>query len=110
MNTRRNFIAQLVVTAATPALLCSKLLGQTPAPVKLEESDPMATALGYKEDTAKVDATKYAQHKSDQKCSGCALYQSKAGEANGPCAAFGGKRVLAGGWCAAFAKKPQAAK
>ena len=110
MNTRRNFLAQLVVTAATPALLCSKLLGQTSAPIKLEESDPMATALGYKEDTAKVDTAKYAQHKAEQKCSNCALFQGKAGDANGPCAAFGGKLVLTGGWCAAFAKKPEAAK
>ena len=110
MNTRRNFLAQLVVTAATPALLCSKLLGQTPAPVKLEESDPMGTAHGYKEESTKVDAAKYAQHTAEQKCSGCALFQGKAGDANGPCAAFGGKLVLAGGWCAAFAKKPEAAK
>lgn len=74
--------------------------------MKLEETDPVATALGYKEDTTKVDATKYPQHKNDQKCDGCALYTGKAGDATGPCSAFGGKIVTSGGWCAAFAKKP----
>jgi len=105
MNTRRNFIAKIAVSAAMPAFLCSKAFAQAP-PVKLEESDPTASALGYKEDSSKVDGTKYAQHKADQKCSGCVLFQGKPGEANGPCGAFGGKFVVAGGWCAVFAKKP----
>ncbi len=111
MNTRRHFLTKLVVSAGMPALLCGRAFAQTPAPpVKLEESDPVATALGYKEDTTKVDAAKYPQHKPDQKCSTCALYLGKAGEASGPCSAFGGKLVLEGGWCAVFAKKPEPAK
>lgn len=111
MNSRRNFLLKLAVTAATPAALCGRVFGQTPPPpVKLEETDPVAMALGYKEDTNKVDATKYPQHKPDQKCSLCALFTGKEGEATGPCAAFGGKLASAGGWCAAFAKKPEPAK
>ena len=109
MNSRRNFLLQIAACAGAPALLCSRVLAQAPA-IKLEESDPMATALGYKEDSVKVDAVKYAQHKLEQKCSGCALYQGKADDANGPCAVFAGKIVTAGGWCATFAKKPEAAK
>ncbi len=110
MNTRRNFLTQLAVTAGMPALLCSRVFAQTPPPVKLEESDPVATALGYKEDTTKVDGVKYPQHKPEQKCDGCALYLGKAGDASGPCSAFGGKLVLAGGWCSVFAKKPEPVK
>ena len=111
MNSRRNFLLKLAVTAATPAVLCGHVFGQTPPPpVKLEETDPVAMALGYKEDTNKVDATKYPQHKPDQKCSVCALYTGKDGESSGPCSAFGGKIATAGGWCAAFAKKPEPAK
>lgn len=105
MNTRRTFIAKIATLAATPALLCNSVFAQAP-PVKLEESDPTATALGYKEDTSKVDGTRYPQHKPAQKCSGCALYQGKPADANGPCGAFGGKLVTAGGWCAVFAAKP----
>lgn len=109
MNTRRHFLRSLMVTAGAPAILATKVFSQDAKPVKLEESDPTATALGYKEDTTKVDATKYPMHKPDQKCSDCALYTGKAGEATGPCTAFANKIVTAGGWCAAFAKKPAAA-
>lgn len=111
MNTRRSFLTQLVLSVGTPALLCTGALGQAPPPpVKLVESDPAASALGYKEDTTKVDATKFPQHKPEQVCSNCALYQGKAGEASGPCAAFGGKLVTAAGWCAVYVKKPEPAK
>jgi hypothetical protein len=111
MNSRRKFLFNLAVTAGAPAILCSRAFAQEtpPPPVKLEESDPVATALGYKEDTTKVDAQKYPMHTAEQKCSVCALYTGKPGEPSGPCATFGGKIVLAGGWCVTFAKKPEAA-
>lgn len=110
MNTRRHFLLKLVATASAPALLCGRAMAQTPPPVKLEESDPQATALGYKEDSTKVDGQKYPQHTNEQTCAGCALYTGKPGEASGPCTAFGGKLVTAAGWCAAFAKKPEPPK
>jgi hypothetical protein len=110
MNTRRNFLSKLAVSAALPAILCGQAFGQAPPPVKLEESDPVATALGYKEDTTKVDAAKYPLHKPEQNCLNCALYQGKPGEASGPCAAFGGKLVTAVGWCSVWAKKPEPVK
>jgi hypothetical protein len=109
MNSRRHFLSKLALCAGTPALLCGQAFGQAP-PVKLEENDPVAMALGYKEDTTKVDAAKYPMHKAEQRCDGCALYTGKAGEASGPCSAFGGKLVTAAGWCAAYAKKPEPAK
>lgn len=110
MNSRRNFLFKLALSATTPALLCSRALAQDtpPAAVKLEESDPVAVALGYKDDTTKVDAQKYPMHKPEQTCDKCALYTGKPGEASGPCSAFGGKIVTAAGWCAAFALKPAA--
>ncbi len=111
MNTRRNFLFKLAVTAGAPLALANSLCAQTPPPAaKLEETDPLAVALGYKEDTTKVDAAKYPQHKAEQICSGCALYQGKPGEASGPCAAVGMKLVMAGGWCSAYAKKPEPVK
>lgn len=110
MNTRRNFLTQLVVTAGIPALLCSQVFAQAAPPVKLEESDPVATGLGYKLDTTQVDAVKYPLHKPEQKCSGCSLYQGKTGDASGPCTIFAGKLVTEAGWCSVFAKKPEPAK
>jgi hypothetical protein len=111
MNSRRTFLLSLVATAGTPALLANRALAQAPPPpVKLEETDPVAMALGFKLDTTKVDAKKYPQHTVEQKCSGCAVYQQKPGDTLGPCAAVGNKLVPAVGWCVAYAKKPDAPK
>ena len=111
MNTRRHFLTKLAVTIGTPTLLASHVFGQAPPPpAKLEEADPMAVALGYKDSGSKVDAVKYPQYKPEQKCNGCALYLGKPGDASGPCSAFGGKLVNSAGWCMVFAKKPEPAK
>lgn len=111
MNSRRHFLLKLAATATAPVALGGRLLGQdTPPPVKLEETDPVAIALGYKMDTTKVDQTKYPQHKPEQKCADCALLLPGAPVADFmPCTAFQNKLVAAGGWCMAFAKKPEAA-
>lgn len=107
MNSRRHFLYKLAVSA--PVALGGAILAQNtpPPPVKLEETDPVAIALGYKADTTKVDAAKYPQHKPEQKCSGCMLVTpgSKEGEFI-PCTAFQNKLVSANGWCMAFVKKP----
>jgi len=92
-----------MVSAGAPTLLGSRALGENPPPpARLEETDPMATALGFKLDTAKVDAAKYPRHTNDQQCSGCTLYQGKPGEPLGPCLTVGGKLVPGAGWCAVF--------
>jgi hypothetical protein len=106
MDSRRRFLFKLAASA--PVAAGSLLFGQAPPPppVKLEESDPVAQALGYKHDTTKVDKAKYPNHKDDQVCTGCALFTEKKGEETGPCSAFGGKLVANKGWCAAYVKKP----
>ncbi|RBP51656.1 high-potential iron-sulfur protein [Arenicella xantha] len=75
------------------------------APEKLSEEDSMAVALGYKAVSTDVDAAKYASHKDDQLCKGCALWQGADAEWGG-CSIFPGKLVSANGWCAAYAAKP----
>jgi len=106
MNTRRTFLRSLAATAGSSAMLGSRVLAQAPPPpVKLEEADPVATALGFKLDTQKVDAQKYPQHTKEQKCSGCAFYQEKPGEALSPCTVFNSKLVPPGAWCMSFVKK-----
>jgi hypothetical protein len=96
---RRTFMLQVV--AAGSAVAASQALAQA----KLSESDAQASALGYKEDTTKVDKAKFPKHAADQKCSGCQLYTGKAGDAAGPCSLFPGKNVTANGWCSAWVKK-----
>jgi len=116
MNSRRHFLRKLAIS--TPLFFGARALAQdtatpaapaAPAPIRLTEDDPVAMALGYKEDASKVDAAKYPQYKPEQHCEGCALYTGKVGEAEGPCTVFQNKLVHAKGWCATYAPKPPAA-
>jgi hypothetical protein len=100
-SNRRVFLMQVV--AGSSVLLAGQAIAQAPA--RLAESDPQASALGYKEDTTKVDAKKYPKHDKAQKCANCQLYTGKANEAYGPCSIFPGKPVAANGWCTAWVKK-----
>ena len=62
-------------------------------------------ALGYKDDSTKVDAKKYPKHAPAQTCANCQLFQGKATDATGGCPLFAGKQVAAAGWCSAWNKK-----
>lgn len=101
-NSRRRFIKLTAIgLAAAPfaSILPSETVG---AAEMVSETDPQATALGYK-----ADATK-AEKRTDTTamCGSCSFYSGKAGDATGPCAIFQGKLVSANGWCTAWAKKP----
>jgi High potential iron-sulfur protein len=74
--------------------------------VPLTGADPTAQALGYTDDSSKVDAASNPTHKPDQKCSSCVQYQGKPGDARGGCNIYAGKSVSANGWCKVWAKKP----
>jgi hypothetical protein len=99
---RRRFVLQIVAAGAAVASLDARAQGAGP---KLSESDPQAVALGYKDDTTRVDAKKYPKHAPDQKCANCQLFQGKATDPTGGCALFQGKQVAAAGWCSAWNKK-----
>ena len=101
-TSRRTFMLQAVATSL--ALGAAQAHAQGTG-AQLAESDPQAMALGYKQDTTKVDAKKYPNHTVAQECANCQLYQGKAKEAAGPCALFAGKQVAAAGWCSAWNKK-----
>jgi hypothetical protein len=73
---------------------------------QLDEADPAAAALGYKKDTAEVDAARYPQHEASQICAKCRYFQAKSTAEWGPCAIFAGKgAVHSRGWCAAYATR-----
>lgn len=100
MSNRREFIVQC--SFGSTVLLAGHALAQAPM---VAETDPQATALGYKANTSQVDKKKYPNHAASQQCSNCALYQGKPSDAAGGCPLFAGKQVAAKGWCSAWAKK-----
>jgi hypothetical protein len=99
MTSRREFFVNLTLIGTALAG------GQVFAQATLAESDPQATALGYKADTTKVDAGKFPKHDKAQACKNCALFQAKPTDAAGGCPLFAGKQVSANGWCSAYNKK-----
>ena len=100
MSNRRDFIVKFGLGASTLAVA-----NAWAQPTALAETDTQATALGYKVDTAKVDATKFPKHSVAQKCNNCALYQGKATDAVAGCPLFPRKLVAGKGWCDAWAVK-----
>ena len=102
MTTRRRLLGTGVPAAIVLFGLADVTFG---APVRLEESDPIAVSLGYRQDARKVDAKKFPTFVAGRDCAGCQLFQGKPTDMTGACPAFGGKAVNAKGWCAAWAKK-----
>jgi hypothetical protein len=95
----------LIAGTLVPALgLLNKGLA-APAIPPLDTKDPTANALGYVEDTTKVDNNANPTHKNDQRCDNCAQFKPSAGEARGACNIFPGKSVANAGWCKTWSKK-----
>jgi hypothetical protein len=98
---RRRFIKISVAGLAAAPFATALLSGSAQAVDAVSESEPMATALGYK-----TDATKASNRKDNTAtCSNCTLFSGKPGAGDGPCSVFGGKLVNAKGWCTAWVKK-----
>jgi hypothetical protein len=95
---RRSFILRVVSTASALGL------AHVQARADIDESDPVAVALGYRQDTRKVDPAKYPGHDVSQQCGNCKQFQGKAGDRSGGCTLFGGKAVATAGWCSAWVK------
>ncbi|HRD49382.1 MAG TPA: high-potential iron-sulfur protein [Candidatus Contendobacter sp.] len=100
-NSRRRFIKLTAIGLAAAPFANVLLSGSAEAADPISETDPQATALGYKADATKAEKRKDAT----QLCSNCNFYSAKAGDASGPCVLFQGKLVTANGWCTAWAKK-----
>jgi High potential iron-sulfur protein len=100
MSNRREFIVQCSFGAG--ALVAGHAMAQG---AMVAETEPQATALGYKADATKVDKAKFPKYAAGQVCTNCALFQGKASDAAGGCPLFAGKKVAGKGWCSAYAKK-----
>ena len=72
------------------------------------ETDPMATALGYKHDATKADKKKYPQlnkpEAATQRCDNCNFYTKENGSW-GKCQLIQSGLVNSKGWCASWIKK-----
>ena len=101
MTSRR----QLILSIPAAALVLVATRTASAQPVKLEETDRQATALGYRHDASNVDAKKFSTFAAGCDCANCQLFQGKPGEAWGSCGAVGGKLVNAKGWCVGWVKK-----
>ncbi len=101
---RRQFFQQ----TSTIAVVCATSSITWAAEPKLTEDDPIALALGYREDASTVDAQKYPKRAgaegAKQFCRNCTLYTEKA-DGYGGCTAIPGKLVAGNGWCNAWVPK-----
>ena len=106
IHSRRQFL-KLAGTAAAMCTLAVVLPQRARAddlPL-LPESDPTATALGYKEDATKVETAKYPTYKPGQLCSNCKFFGGTDKTPRASCQLFPGKAVAAKGWCSAYNAK-----
>jgi hypothetical protein len=94
---RREFIK---ITAVIPGVL---ILKDADAQSTVNESDPQAAALGYRNLASNVDS-RFKKYTSGQNCSNCALF-SNASNGLGRCPLFANKFVSASGWCSAYAAR-----
>jgi hypothetical protein len=101
MNSRRQFVLQLVPLAGAAVILPSRALAEDLP--ELTETDPMAKAVGFRLDTNKVDQSTFSTHTKEQTCGNC-LHFMKVGADRAKCDIFN-KTVPKGGWCAAYLKR-----
>jgi hypothetical protein len=99
---RRTFL--MAVAAGSSALAATQNLALAAEP-ELQNTDAQAVALGYNQDTTKIDAKKYPTHTTAQHCSDCALFQPMGAAKTGHCPLFPGKLVHTNGWCSSWTKK-----
>ena len=102
---RRRFIRLALASAAAPFAVAIAPEASAADLPHLEESDPVANALGYRHDTRQVDAAKYPTHKPDQICAGCNFAGAPQADGWVPCTLFPGKSVAPKGWCLSWSAK-----
>jgi len=111
-GSRRKFLGAVAGSACAFALLrTASVHAQAPPPAQggsakhVTPSEPLAKALGYTDDAAKVDKAKFPTFKAGEKCSTCRFFQGAAGQQSGPCQIFSSELVNAGGWCSSYNAK-----
>jgi hypothetical protein len=74
---------------------------------RVEETEPKATAIGYRHDSTRVDPARYPKHNADQKCLNCLAWApEKPADEWGECDLMSDRLVHRIGWCSSY-KKPK---
>ncbi|HEY6281478.1 MAG TPA: high-potential iron-sulfur protein [Burkholderiales bacterium] len=102
---RRDFLKFGTLAVASVAIGTHALKSAAAGGQVVDENDPTAQSLGYKNDATKADKAKFPKYAAGQACANCQLFQGKPGDESGPCPIFPGKVVNAKGWCSAYIKK-----
>lgn len=107
MPNRRAFILGAIPLAMIDLAMIDPLQARADAPtgVRVQESDPIAMALGYRADATRVDRAKFPTYGPGHRCGTCQLFQGAAGARWGACPIMGNKLVSTQGWCSAWAQK-----
>jgi hypothetical protein len=95
-TSRRQLLKRIAVAVSVGTVMTTPARAAEELPL-IAESDPVAKAVKYVEDAAKV------KEAEGNRCDTCSLYAGKDGAAQGPCQIFKGKAVKAAGWCASWA-------
>jgi hypothetical protein len=97
---RRTFIIQAALAAGS--LGCA---GVSRAAVKkIDESEPKAKSLGYRNDTTQVDRARFPKHSPSEKCNGCMAWLGTKSDAWAECDLLPDRSVAAVGWCSSYVK------
>ena len=73
---------------------------------RVEESEPKATAIGYRHDSVKVDRARYPKHDDTQKCQNCLAWApEKPADEWGECDLMSDRMVNRNGWCSSYKKR-----
>jgi hypothetical protein len=76
---------------------------------RVEESEPKASAIGYRHDSTKVDKSRYPKHESTHVCNNCLAWApEKPADEWGECDLMSDRLVNRNGWCSSYKKQKRA--
>lgn len=100
LQPRRTFMIQVALGGA--ALACGH--AAVAAVKKIDENEPKAKSLGYRNDSSQVDKAKFPKHSPSEKCNGCMAWLGKPGDAWAECDLLVDRLVASPGWCSSYVK------
>ena len=76
---------------------------------RVEESEPKASAIGYRHDSTKVDKSRYPKHEATHVCNNCLAWApEKPADEWGECDLMSDRLVHRNGWCSSYKKQRRA--
>ena len=107
---RRKFLKTGITAGGSALALTAIPINLVAAGDNVEESEPLAQAMGYVLDASTTDTTKFPKRGTEagasQFCNNCALYAGEVDSESAPCSIFQNRLVTGAGWCNAWVAKP----